>query len=46
MKPKSQGVYELQLSKGLSKIENAQLTVSVKDGEGNTRRIERTLSVE
>ncbi len=46
LKPKSDGVYELKFAKPMAKLDAANLTVSVKDREGNTRRIERTFSVE
>jgi len=46
MKPKSAGVYELRLAKPIAQLDRAKLTVSVKDREGNTRRIERTFWVE
>ena len=44
-KPKPGGVWELLLIKPLSGLPKARLTVSVKDRQGNTTRIERTFSV-
>jgi RNA polymerase sigma factor (sigma-70 family) len=43
--PKTPGVWELQLSPPLEDLPKAKLTVSVKDCQGNTSRIERTFSV-
>jgi hypothetical protein len=44
-KPKSQGVWELVLTRPLTNLPKGRLTVSVKDRQGNTSRIERTFSV-
>jgi hypothetical protein len=44
-KPKSDGVWELALSTPLAHLPTGKLTVSVKDRQGNTSRIERTFSV-
>ena len=44
-KQKSAGVWELRLGSDLGKVDRAKLNVSVKDRQGNTRRIERTFSV-
>ena len=46
MRNKSTGVLELKLPKSVTNLADGQLTVSVKDREGNVRRIERTFSVE
>jgi hypothetical protein len=42
---KTQGVWELKLSKPLTRLERGRLTVSVADRQGNVSRIERTFSV-
>lgn len=44
-KSKSPGVWELTLSKPLGALAKGKLTVSVKDRQGNTTRIERTFQV-
>ena len=44
-RPKPEGVWELVLSEPLVKLPNGKLTVSIKDRQGNTSRIERTFSV-
>jgi hypothetical protein len=44
-KEKSQGVWELKLSKPITRLERGLLTVSVADRQGNVSRIERTFSV-
>jgi hypothetical protein len=44
-KSRSQGVWELRLDKPITELPKGKLTVSVKDGQGNTSRIERTFSV-
>jgi hypothetical protein len=44
-KPKSEGVWELALTKALANLPKGKLTVSVKDRQGNISRIERTFSV-
>jgi hypothetical protein len=41
----SDGVWELKLAKPISDLAKGKLTVSVKDRQGNTSRIERTFSV-
>jgi hypothetical protein len=43
-KPKSDGVWELKLARPITDLERGKLTVSVKDRQGNTSRIERTFS--
>ena len=43
--PKSDGVWELALTTPLAKLAKGQLIVSIRDRQGNTRRIERTFSV-
>jgi hypothetical protein len=43
---KSQGVWELKLNSPLATLKKGKLTVSVKDRQGNTSRVERTFSVE
>ncbi len=45
-KPQSQGVWELKLAQSPAPLARAQLTVSVKDKQGNLTRIERSFSVE
>ena len=42
---KSQGVWELVLDKSIANLPKGNLTVSVKDHQGNITRIERTFSV-
>ena len=42
---KSQGVWELRLTKPVTELAKGKFTVSVKDRQGNTSRIERTFSV-
>jgi hypothetical protein len=42
---KSQGVWELVLDTPITKLASGNLTVSVKDRQGNVSRIERTFSV-
>ena len=44
-KEKSEGVWELKLSKPITKLARGKVTVSVADREGNINRIERTFSV-
>src|SRR5262249_45766102 len=44
-KPKSDGVWELALTRPLANLGKGKLTVSVKDRQGNISRIERTISV-
>jgi hypothetical protein len=44
-KPKTPGVWELQLAKPLTALPKATLNVSVKDKQGNTSRIERAFFV-
>jgi hypothetical protein len=44
-KEKSQGVWELVLAKPVGDLPRGKLTVSVKDGQGNVTRVERTFSV-
>jgi hypothetical protein len=44
-RPKADGVRELALAKPLADLPRGRLTVSVKDRQGNTSRIERTFSV-
>jgi hypothetical protein len=41
----SDGVWELALATPLTNLPKGKLTVSVKDRQGNTSRIERTFSV-
>jgi hypothetical protein len=43
-KPKSPGVWELALAKPVAGLSRGKLTVSVRDRQGNTTRIERTFS--
>jgi hypothetical protein len=43
--PKSQGVWVLALKTPLAKLRKGKVTVSIKDRQGNTSRIERTFSV-
>jgi hypothetical protein len=42
---KTQGVWELKLTKPITELAKGRLTVSVKDRAGNLSRIERTFSV-
>jgi hypothetical protein len=44
-KPKSDGVWELQLAAPVRNLPRGKLTVSIKDRQGNISRIERTFSV-
>jgi hypothetical protein len=44
-KPSSEHVWQWKLSKPLAKIDRASITVSVRDGQGNTSRIVRTFSI-
>ena len=44
-KPRSRGIYELRLKQSMPKGETLRLTISVRDKQGNTRRIVRTFSV-
>jgi hypothetical protein len=44
-KPTSAGVWELALTRPITNVANAKLTVSVKDRQGNETRIERRFSV-
>jgi hypothetical protein len=44
-KPAGANVYEWKLSKAIVGLERATLTVSVKDGQGNVARVERTFMV-
>jgi hypothetical protein len=44
-RPKSDGVWELTLTTPLANLPRGKLTVSVRDREGNTSRVERTFSV-
>ena len=41
----SDGVWELQLPRPIANLPRARMTVTIKDLQGNTTRIERTLSV-
>jgi hypothetical protein len=41
----SHGVWELVLDKSIANLPRANLTVSVKDRQGNVSRIDRTFSV-
>jgi hypothetical protein len=41
----SEGRWELSLSKLITDLPRGKLTVSVKDRQGNTTRVERTFSV-
>lgn len=45
LKQTSSGIWELKLKKPIKSLAAATLTVSIKDGEGNTSRIERTFSI-
>jgi hypothetical protein len=42
---KSDGVWELSLSRPVAKLPRGKLTVSIRDNEGNRSRIERTFAV-
>jgi hypothetical protein len=42
---KSQGVWELKLNSPLAALKKGKLTVSVKDRQGNTSRLERTFTI-
>lgn len=42
---KSQGVWELVLDRPIANLSNGNLTISVKDRQGNVARIERVFSV-
>jgi hypothetical protein len=44
-KPVTRGVWELRLEKPITALSSGSLTVSVKDRQGNTSRIERNFSV-
>lgn len=44
-RPKSRGVWEFALATPLASLEKGKLTVSIKDRQGNTSRIERGFSV-
>jgi hypothetical protein len=44
-KAKSPGVWELKLSRPITRLAKGKITVAVKDRQGNLSRIERTLSV-
>ncbi len=44
-KPKSQGVWEMQLAKPMATLARGKVTVSIKDRQGNLSKIERTFSV-
>jgi hypothetical protein len=44
-RPKSEGVWELPLTHTLTSLAKGRLTVSIRDRQGNTTRIERTFSV-
>jgi hypothetical protein len=41
----NKGVWELRLEKPITALKAGKLTVSVKDRQGNTNRIERTFTV-
>jgi hypothetical protein len=45
-RPKGDGVWELKLVKPITELPRGRVTVSVKDKQGNTTRVERTFSVE
>lgn len=45
LRPKSAGVWQLSLTQPLTNLARGRLTVSVRDRQGNTSRIERTFSV-
>jgi hypothetical protein len=42
---RSQGVWELALAQPLTQLQRGKLTVTVRDRQGNTARVERTFSV-
>jgi hypothetical protein len=44
-KPLTSGVQELKLAKPITRLARGTISVSVKDRQGNTTRIERTFSV-
>ena len=44
-RPKTQGVWELKLTKPITHLPGGTITVAVKDRQGNVTRIERSLSV-
>jgi hypothetical protein len=44
-KPRGDGVWELSLATPVRNLEKGKVTVSIKDRQGNTSRIERTFSV-
>lgn len=44
-RPRSHGVWELQLEKAVTKLGRGKVTVSVADRQGNVSRVERTFSV-
>jgi hypothetical protein len=44
-RPKSDGVWELALKQPPASLGKGRLTVSIRDRQGNTSRIERTFSV-
>ena len=44
-KPTDEGVWEIILAKPLGQLEKANLTVSVRDNQGNETKIVRTFSV-
>jgi hypothetical protein len=44
-RPKSQGVWELELTKPITDLARGKLSVSVRDRQGNLTRVERTISV-
>ena len=44
-KEKTQGVWELKLTKPITRLTKGQLDVSVRDRQGNVTRIERTFKV-
>jgi hypothetical protein len=43
--PKSQGVWELKLSRPITQLPRGKIDVSVRDGQGNVSRIERRISI-
>jgi hypothetical protein len=44
-RPAAEGVWELPLATPLADLAKGKLTISVRDRQGNTNRIERTFSV-
>jgi hypothetical protein len=46
LRSKGDGVWELKLVKPITDLPKRHVTVSVKDNQGNTTRVERTFSVE